>query len=183
MAPPVVGKGQSLQEDGTRDIAQILKIPSVQELIAVLGEKQLQFAFDEYVELRPSIETITAKDYTPRVFAMLGENEPNPTDMHRWARDPPSDEPWAEALFVYRVKGHLESRDCPAVDWKPVDYWTLPTVEDQRHHRAVWLEQYGFVLQILERLQEGRYQKALTDVQQKIRAEVDLIKGESPGDA
>ena len=180
MVPVPICQEQFLQGEGPWNVSDILKIPSAQALVAVLGEKHLQHAFDEYAGLRPSTESIPAKDYTSRIFAMTGEREPNPTDLYRWVRDPPTDEPWAEALFVYRVIRRLESPHCSALDWKPVDYWTLPTVEDQRRSRGVLLERYEFVLQILERFQDDRYKKALASVEQKIRAEVDLIDRGAP---
>ena len=182
MALAVVTKEQVLQGDGPWEISDILKMISItQELITVLGEKELRFAFDEYVEQRPSPSPIAAADYQAGVYAMLGEREPQPTDLYRWVRDPPTDEPWAEALFVYRVLRHLESRYCPAVDWKSVDYWVLPTKEDQRRYRVESLDRHGRALVILQRMQEDRFQRTLKGVEKKIEDEVKLITGGTPG--
>ncbi|KAI1376847.1 hypothetical protein F4677DRAFT_459607 [Hypoxylon crocopeplum] len=159
MGSEVASKEQHLREVGPWDISDILKLPSAQEIIVRLGEKELRAAFDEYVELHPSPEKIVAEDHTARVFAMVGVPEPTYTNLYKWARDPPTDEPWAEALFAYRVKRHLESRDCEAVDWTYTEYYSLPTTEERRCYREVSLERYRSVLQILERLQEDRHRQ------------------------
>lgn len=181
MGSDVTSHRQGLQGDGPWDISEILKLPSTNELIAVLGEKELKFAFDEYLELQPSRDPIAAEDYVARIVAMLGWPEPTYRTLYKGARDPPTDEPWPEALFVYRVMRHLESNKCKAASWVAVDYYRLPSEEERRRARVVAKERYKLVLEILARLQEDRHNKALASIEQKIRAEVELIAGEGSG--
>ncbi|KAI1396363.1 hypothetical protein F4819DRAFT_135966 [Hypoxylon fuscum] len=152
----VTSNGKTVNSDGRWDLFYLLRLRSTKGLIEVLGKPELEYAFDEYVKMHPSFDTIRADHIYPRIFAMLSWPEPTFLSLLNSAREPPTDEPWAEALFCWRVKRHLESRECTAVDWTAVDYYALPSVEDRRSARATNLERYKLILALLERLQEDR---------------------------
>ncbi|KAI0898603.1 hypothetical protein F4806DRAFT_494264 [Annulohypoxylon nitens] len=156
MQSEVVSKEQ-FSQGAPFDISEILKLSSMQDVLEVLGKDEIQMYFDEYVTLNPSPEPISAKDILPEVFKIVGEPEPTYTSLNRQARDPPTDEPWAEALFAYRLKRYLEKRECTAVDWRSVYHSTSATRTGSRSHKAIALERYGITLIILERLQRERY--------------------------
>lgn len=141
-------------------------------------ETPVKFAFDEYLEQRFDItDPIVVKDYLPRVFAIAGHPEPTYDSLFRLAKNPPTDEPWAEVLFAFRVKRHLESRDTQAVECQAADYWLLDDAE-RRNARAEDLKRYEFVLSVLRRMQENRQAKILADLQKRINNEVALVRGE-----
>ncbi|KAI0169097.1 hypothetical protein GGR52DRAFT_553731 [Hypoxylon sp. FL1284] len=140
-------------------LSDLVNLASAEELINVLGISDLQFAFDEYVQLKPSLDAVEAHTKASQIFAMLSWPEPTFHGLNKWARDPPTEEPWAEALFCWRVKRHLESAECTAVAWGTIDYYGLRSNEERRNARMVNLGRYRLVLQILERLQDDRRSK------------------------
>ncbi|KAI1098301.1 hypothetical protein F4804DRAFT_350569 [Jackrogersella minutella] len=156
-------QAQIVRGRGPWAMSDILKLPNTQELITVLGADELQYAFSEYLTIHPSPEPIVAKDIIARVYAMVGWPEPTFTNLYKWARDPPTDEPWPEALFAWRVKRYLEGRDCKAVDWTLIDYYRLSTAEERRYSRVIALERYQFVIEILERMLRATPVKTLAN--------------------
>ncbi|KAI1763902.1 hypothetical protein GGR53DRAFT_466898 [Hypoxylon sp. FL1150] len=160
MGSSIPSAEKTLQGDGPWPISNILRLPSTEELIEVLGRSELQFAFNEYVERHPAFNKIDARRYTARIYAILSWPEPTFHRLSESAKGKPTREPWDEALFCWRVKRHLESSECTAVDWETIDYYALPTAAKQREARELNVERYGYILRLLERLQEDRNRKA-----------------------
>ncbi|KAI6080346.1 hypothetical protein F4821DRAFT_63903 [Hypoxylon rubiginosum] len=160
MVSSVASHGKALQGDGPWDISDILKLPSAEEIIKVLGKSELQFAFDEYIKRHPSFTAIEARHYIAPVYGIITWPEPNLHKLLNSVKERPTSEPWDEALFCWRVKQHLESSKCTAVDWKVIEYYTLPTAAEQRDARTLNVERCGYILALLERLQKDRNRKA-----------------------
>ncbi|KAI1093500.1 hypothetical protein F5B19DRAFT_491341 [Rostrohypoxylon terebratum] len=165
----VVVTKEQFSQGGPFEISDILKLSSMQDVLEILGKEEIQMYFHEYVTLHPLQKPISAKEILPDVFAIVGGPEPTYTSLYRQARDRPTDEPWAEALFAYRLKRYLEKRECTAVNWRSVyhadtaggssDRTTALRPREGTSHRTIALERYGVTLIILERLQRERHLK------------------------
>ncbi|OTB02003.1 hypothetical protein M426DRAFT_13995 [Hypoxylon sp. CI-4A] len=155
---PKVTREDVLKGDGPWDMSVILKLPIVEEIMDVLGTEPIYQAFKEYMRLHPSHDPIKAQKYLGHVFAILGEPSPTYTTLFKRAYFPPTDEPWAECLFCWRVKSYLEGRDCNAVNWETTDYYAAETTDEEKAESdAIDLQRYSFILEILERLQARRF--------------------------
>ncbi|KAI1213822.1 uncharacterized protein F4807DRAFT_456370 [Annulohypoxylon truncatum] len=133
MESTIVSKEQ-FSRGGPWEMSDILKLPNMQDVLEVLGKENTQAYFDEYVTLHPSVEPISAKNILPHVLEIVGGTEPTYTSLYKRARDPPTDEHWAECLFAYRMKRYLESRECMAINWRST---LLHNPEERRDSRAI----------------------------------------------
>ncbi|KAI1461706.1 hypothetical protein F4805DRAFT_476221 [Annulohypoxylon moriforme] len=159
MVPTVISKDQ-FSQGGPWEMSDIMKLSSIHDIVEILGKKSIQSFFDEYRTIQPSLEPIVAQDILPNVFAIVGGTEPTYTSLYRQAKNPPNEEPWAESLFAYRMRRYLESRECTAITWRSLDYYTVHDRTESRTNRAISLERYGIILIILERLQTERHEAA-----------------------
>ncbi|KAI5863950.1 hypothetical protein GGS23DRAFT_620842 [Durotheca rogersii] len=168
MEPEKISEKYHFQGDSQRDIPPILRLKG-RERLEVRNELFIKITFDEYhTNICGSLEPIAAKDYVAGVYAILSEPLLDFADLHQWARDPPTKEPWAEALFVHQVKQYL--CDLSVSDWKPATLNDLDvTDEERRNSRVVDLMWCEFVLEILERMQRDRYIDMLAEVALDIR--------------
>ncbi|KAI0890681.1 uncharacterized protein GGS22DRAFT_184029 [Annulohypoxylon maeteangense] len=154
---------ETFMQGGPWEMSDIMKLSNIQDILEVLGKTSIRLFFDEYVSLHPSLEPIVAKDILPDVFSIVGESEPTYTSLYRRANDPPTNAHWAEGLFAYRMKRYLESRECMAITWRSLEYYTIRDPGEIRTNKAILLERYGIILIILERLQRERYEAAFPE--------------------
>ncbi|KAI1085570.1 hypothetical protein F5B20DRAFT_7486 [Whalleya microplaca] len=153
------------------ELAKMLQLSSTKAVTDLISSDSIQFAFNEYVDLHLAAHPLTRKDPQKRAVYILTDPPPTYHNLYRWARDPPTDEPWCEVLFAWRVRNFLQSDECPEVGWGTAD------PKETRPYRLVDCERYGIVLEMLAWLQQKYRDNILSGVQQRIDAELELIAG------